>query len=278
MGLPLHFNKRGDMAFDNYQRIAIIILHIESKKTLRDFIKRFEWSKWKHWLKLKYIPSKSTLHSWIKLFEEQIIRKMSKLFTSDLEVKLAAIDGTGLDSHHRSKHYEKRVGWFPKTPYAKLDIFIDVDTQMILDYEFITKHRHDVKAAEKIFQRNDLDGIVILADRGFDSEPLHELVRSKGGILIAPVRKSSRKTPRGFYRKKCRELPANYHKRSIVETINSVLKRVYIPVLRSRKPYMQEKELAWSILFYNMERSSKTRKGFRFYLEIRLLWTEPNSY
>jgi hypothetical protein len=255
--LELHFNHRGPKQFDNYQRVALIILYIRSKKSLRDFLEEFEENKWKNWLQFRHIPAKSTLHDWLKLFELKIIRELNKQLTKDILPVLTAIDGTGLDSNLSSKHYEKRLkdfGFFkPKNSYAKLDIWIDIKTLVILDFVLVMQPHHDVIAAEKIFKRNTLKNIEILADRGYDSEPLHKLIRENGGVLFAPVRNKNKKT-KGFFRKKCRILPEYMGKRSLVETVNSILKRVQITALRAKKAFMKKRELAWHVILYNMKR------------------------
>jgi len=183
--LPLHFNKTGNKEFTNYQRISIIILFQRSKKSLRDFVVEIKESKWISWLGLKKIPKKSTLHDWLKIFDMKIIRKISKVLLPN-EIKLTSIDGTGFDSWQRSRHYEKRVGevHIPHIPYAKSDLFVDVKTQMVLDFNFITYHEHDVKGAEKIFRRFSMQGIIVLADKGYDSEKLHEIIRNKRGFYM----------------------------------------------------------------------------------------------
>lgn len=255
--LDLHFNKTGPKQFDNYQRVALIILYIRSKKSLRDFLEEFEENKWKNWLQFKSIPGKSTLHDWLKLFELKIIRELNKELTSQIKPTLTAIDGTGLDSNLSSKHYQRRLrdfGFFkPKNPYAKLDIWIDVKTLVILDFTLVTQPRHDVIAAEKIFKRNNLSNIEILADRGYDSEPLHKIVCANGGKMYAPVRNKTKKT-KGFNRRKCKTLPSYIAKRSLVETVNSILKRVQIFALRAKKAFMKKRELAWHVILYNMKR------------------------
>lgn len=257
LDLELHFNKTGPKQFDNYQRIALIILYIRSKKSLRDFLEEFEENKWKNWLQFRHIPAKSTLHDWLKLFELKIIRELNQQLTSQISPSLTAIDGTGLDSNISSKHYDKRLrdfGFFkPKNPYAKLDIWIDIESLVILDFVLVMQPRHDVIAAEKIFRRNNLSNIEILADRGYDSEPLHNIVRQKGGILFAPVRNKSKK-PKGFFRRKCKKLPEYMGKRSLVETVNSIIKRVQISALRAKKSFMKKRELAWNVILYNMKR------------------------
>ena len=257
--VPLHFNKTGNKEFTNYQRISIIILFVRSRKSLRDFIVEFKESKWISWLGLKKTPEKSTLHDWLKIFNMRIIRKMGKVLLPK-QVELAVIDGTGFDSWQRSRHYEKRVGEvsLPHMPYAKADLFIDVKSQIILDFNLLTFREHDVKGAERIFKRNNFKNIIGLGDKGFDSEPLHEIARANGITFYAPVRnmdkRSLKQKPKGKYRRECLELPKFMGMRSIVETINSVLKRTQINYLKSKKPYMKKREFGWNIILYNIKR------------------------
>ena len=262
--LPLHFNKTGNKEFTNYHRISIIILFRRSKKSLRDFVNEITESKWISWLGLKKFPKKSTLHDWIKMFKMKTIRQLLNSLKPK-KISLTAIDGTGFDSWQKSKHYEKRVGevHLPHMPYAKADLFIDVKTRKVLDFSLLTKRVHDSKVAKKIFKRNKLKNIIVLADRGYDGEPLHELVREKGGIMYAPVRKmckSNKIKPRGRFRKECLNLPDFMGQRSIIESINFSLKSKQITALRSKKKDMKQKEFGWHMILYNI-RMNINNKG-----------------
>lgn len=262
--LPLHFNKTGNKEFTNYQRISIIILFQRSKKSIRDFVVEFQESKWISYLGLKKIPKKSTLHDWLKMFDMKTIRKICKVLLPE-KIELTSIDGTGFDSWQRSRHYEKRaleIGDLPHMPYAKADLFIDVKTQIILDFSLLTHREHDVKVAERIFKRNKIKNIIGLGDKGYDSENLHEIARANGITFYAPIRKMnkralSRKKPKGKYRRECVELPDFYGMRWINETVNSVLKRTQIHFLRSKKSFMKQREFGWQIILYNIKRVIK---------------------
>lgn len=256
-GLPLYFNKTGYKDFTNYQRISFIILFRRSGKSLRDFTVEMKESKWISWLDFVRIPSKSTLHNWIKLFEMKTIRQ---LFDS-LKPKspsITAIDGTGFDSFHRSRHYEKRVG-FGKMPYAKADLFVDTATKKIIDFSLVNKHQHDIVAAKQFCRRNNLHGITILCDGAYDCEELQRFVDGKGGKLFAPVRKTNkrslRKFPKGFFRKKCLNLPSFFGKRSIVEAVNASLKKRFLNCLRGKTDLSKEKEFAWTMIVYNLTKT-----------------------
>ena len=266
--LPLHFNKTGDKEFTNYQRVSIIILFYRSQKSLRVFIdENLKESKWISYLGLKKIPKKSTLHDWLKIFNMKIIRKICKVLLPD-KVELTSIDGTGFDSWQRSRHYEKRAEEIKRLSpmnYAKASIFIDVKTQIILDFDLVMSHKHDVKMAERIFKRNEIKKVFGLGDKGFDSEDLHEIARANGIIFYAPVRKrnkrSLREKPKGKYRRQCVELPKFYGMRWINETVNSVLKRTQIHSLRSKRHFMREREFGWQVVLYNIRRKIKLSNG-----------------
>jgi len=265
-GMPMHFNKTGNKEFTNCQRISLIILLRRSKKSLRDFIEELKESRWTSWLGLKKIPGKSTLHDWIKLFKMKTIRELFSLIKPK-KSELTAIDGTGLDSWQRSRHYEKRaneIGDLPHMPYAKLDIFIDVKNRMLIDFDLKTNREHDAKVAKRIFRRNKLKGISILADKGYDSEPLHEIVREKGGMMFAPPRKkwknSLRKYPRGTNRKRCLNLPEFMGQRSIVESVNFSLKKKQITSLSCKKNHLKKREFAWHAVLYNIRMIINNKK------------------
>ena len=265
--LPFHFNKTGNKEFTNYQRIALIILLRRSKKSLRDYILELRESLWPKWLGLLRIPGKSTLHDWIKLFKMKTIRELFSLIKPK-KSELTAIDGTGLDSWQRSRHYEKRaneIGNLPHMPYAKLDIFIDVKKRMLIDFDLKTSKEHDAKVAKRIFRRNNLNGIKVLADKGYDSEPLHEIVREKGGMMFAPPRKkwknSLRKYPKGPNRKRCLNLPEFMGQRSIIESVNFSLKKKQITALSCKKEFMKKREFAWHAVLYNIRMRINNKKS-----------------
>jgi hypothetical protein len=279
-GLPLHFNKKGNKQFTNYQRVSLIILFQKSKKSIRDFIEELYESRWVSWLGLKKIPMKSTLHDWLKIFSMKFIREACKLLLPK-EVRITSIDSTGIDAWQRSRHYEKRCDEINKLPpmnYAKTSLFIDVESQIILDWDLVMSREHDVKIAERIFKRNTLKNIFGLGDKGFDSENLHEIARANGINFFAPLRKMNKRAfkdqrPKGFYRRQCKENPPEFKgMRSIVESINFVLKRTQITSLRSKKHFMRERELGWHVVLYNIKRKIKisSGKGIQTFIFLRI--------
>lgn len=245
-------NRLGPKIYCQFQRFALIVLFKRSGKALRKFVAELPESRWVRWLGLKELPSKTSLHRWMQDYSATSLRQLMQCLLSDKQPSLMAIDATGIDSWQRSRHYERRIG-SPYMPYAKLDLLVDTETLLIHDHVLRMKPRHDVIGAESIFRRTRLKGIKSLADKGYDSERLHEVARENDIELFAPVRKFSSKRPKGRFRRICNEGDSDYPQRNTVESAIHALKS-QVRSLRSKLHYMKKREIAWNILVYNIER------------------------
>lgn len=170
-GLPLHFNKTGNKEFTNYQRISLIVIFRRENKPIRDFVDDLKESKWVSWLGLKKIPKKSTLHDWLNLFDMELIKKLIDLLTDKSNLKVVAIDGSGVDTSFKPSYYKKRLKEFgekAKNNYHKLDIIVDVyGKKQIINYSFLLKNRHDRFVAKKLLKKIKFKRCKILADKGY---------------------------------------------------------------------------------------------------------------
>lgn len=262
--LPLHDFNRGCKLFTNYQRVALIILFRRSKKALRKFVTELIESKWPQWLGLKEIPGKSTLHDWCKRWDVKWLRKVLKMTVAKTKPFVMAIDATGFDSFQRSKHYEMRLKQFGvndyKMPFAKVDLLIDTKNKLIYDFVLRTKPRHDTLGASSMVKRLKHKGVLILADKGYDSEPLHQLVANTGNLMYAPIRDFKVKKPKGKHRRRCSNGHKLYFQRNIVESINFSLKSRFRS-LKSKLHWMKKREFAWQMITYNLEKLSQSVKA-----------------
>ena len=256
--LPLHFNHLGPKTFTNNQRVALLLLRERWNMSFQRFVTHLSETKWVSWLGLRDIPGKSTLHDWAKLFGMDKIRTFfSQLLTKE-KPSVMALDGTGLDSYHRSRHYEWRVQ-AERIPHVKLDILIDTETMLVHDFCTRIRPRHDVIFANLSCRRLKHKNVLVLADGAYDSEPLHRLLKENGNELYAPVRKSSKRFPKGRNRRRCLEKNPQYNQRSKVESTFSVIKKRFGP-LKTKLHFMKKREMATRMIVYNMERMIKIAK------------------
>ena len=261
-----HFHY-GPKKYTQHQFVALLILFAKSGKSLRDFVQSLYESKWPEWLKLKEIPSKSSIHNHFQRIGLKIIRELNLIICRLKKVVNYAIDSTGIDSRHASKHYEKRIGRI-RRPFLKLSILSHSEKPYLIeDFAITDTHLHDINHAKIFSKRFRLKNKIIFADKAYDSEELRQINDEKNNLLYAPVKKSSRNRPKGWLRKKMFDSfdEKLYHKfRNPVEMIMFLLKGKGL-IIRSKKKQNKIKELAWKILAYNIQRLANDLKLFFFY-------------
>lgn len=262
--LPLHFNKTGYKDFTNYQRFSLIIIFRRENKSIRDFLEDLKESKWISWLDLRRIPKKSTFHDWLVLFDTKLIKELITLSADTSNLKVTAIDGSGIQTNFQSSYYRKRLKDFGrkvKNNYHKLDIIVDVyGKKQILDYSFLLKNRHDSYVAKRLLKKIKFERCKILADKGYPDYDFVEQSKSKQNNFISPPKNWGEKCKHNNMKRerKYQNFKANkkiYRRRVIVESVFSSLKRKQHLKLRSKLCDMKKREMGWHILFYNIRRN-----------------------
>jgi hypothetical protein len=170
------------------------------------------------------------------------------------------IDSTGFKITHASQYYAERTGLRRK--YAKLSIGADVLQQIICNIRIRrAPTRHDNIDFKPIITRASdiLPLSVVTADRGYDSEDNHQLVREGlHAFSIIPARYEHVPIWRtyGKYRKQMKRGYSRllYNQRNKDETIISVIKRLFGEHLMSRLTRTQNRELSFRCITYNMHR------------------------
>jgi hypothetical protein len=181
-------------------------------------------------------------------------------------VRLAAIDGTGMESRHVSRYFTKRKadgnGGVDRTyaHYPKVVLVVDCDSHMILSAvpgrgpgtDLVQFGRAFTQAA----RRARIE--VLLADADYDAEWLHAAVRSHGvRTIIPPTRgRPTTKLPTGRWRRVMKQrfarLKPKYGQRWQVETVNSMLKRRIGSALRARAESNQYREMVLRAITHNV--------------------------
>ena len=179
------------------------------------------------------------------------------LFHSDSTI--AAIDSTGYSSTHASSYYVQRIhGELERRNYIKASLSVCTVSQCILAVKTRLGPRNDNIDFEWLAtQSASLAKIThIVADKGYDSEANHRLVRQLGSKPMIPVRKRKDGKTYGSCRKKMLrhfEDPI-YHRRSLVETVNGVMKRLMGSWVQSRSLAPQCNEVILMCAIYNAHR------------------------
>jgi transposase len=172
-----------------------------------------------------------------------------------------AIDATGLDSRHTSRHYARRRGKrYRLRRYVLLAVATHTQSHLIAAAEVRRGPTNEsplfTDLIDQAFGLAPWDRV--LADKAYDAEHNHELARDQSGIrsTVIPInrRGHGRKWPPTKYRRHMRRRfpKRKYGQRWQVESVFSRHKRRLDDALRSRSPEAQERECRLRVLAHNV--------------------------
>jgi hypothetical protein len=211
-----------------------------------------------------------------KLLDETLrIARQQKRLKS--RCRLAALDGTGWESHHVSSYYVNRRAscskFWQKTTYKtfpKAGVLCDVRTHLILALVPGRGPGPDIKhfrrALDEALSRQPIDALV--ADAGYDAEHSHEYAREECGVntFIPPlIGRPTKKPPSGYWRRRMTRVlkRSRYTQRWQAETVNSMLKRLMGSALRARRYQAKCRELHLRALTLNVMIVRRKRVFYR---------------
>ena len=261
--IPLFSNRKSNHIFTIWQHIVLIAIRQYEGKSYRMFVEwLIEAYYLRSFLRLSRIPHFTTLQKFTDRINNSLLEKIISSFIviSGTKHIFAGIDSTGFKITHASQYYTDRTELRRK--YAKLSIGVDVLQQIICTIKIRrAPTRHDNVDFRPIITRtsNILPLSVVTADKGYDSEDNHLLVREDlHAFSIIPARYEHVPMWRthGKYRKQMKRGYSKllYNQRNKDETIISVIKRLFGEHLMSRLTRMQNRELSFRCITYNMHR------------------------
>lgn len=180
--------------------------------------------------------------------------------------RLAALDGTGLESTTASQYYVRRREQADKRrlcitfrEFPKIGVVCDCASHLTLAVVHDQGPGPDIThfraALDQAHRRLPLS--TLLADAGYDSEATHVYAREGRGVrtlIPALIGRPTSKLPTGRWRKvmATRLHRTRYGQRWQVETTISMLKRLLGSTLRSRRPAQQRREASLKVLTLNI--------------------------
>ena len=181
-------------------------------------------------------------------------------------VELAAIDSTGLQSHHCSSYYVKRRSrvknlWQTTTykRFPKVGIVCDVSNHMILEAQAsrgpcpdVADFKKPLERATRLVRIRD-----VVADAGYDSESNHRFAReqlSVRTIIPANAGRPTKKPASGKYR---RQMQIRFDKKKYglrwqCETVISMIKRRQATATSGRTYWSQCRDLYLMAITHNI--------------------------
>jgi IS5 family transposase len=168
---------------------------------------------------------------------------------------LAAMDGTGMSRSLPSPYYYRRIDKpYPVEVPLKLSILIDTRTKKILALRLRAKRAHDIKDARYLLRRSPRPKCLV-ADKAYDAEWLHELCRDKKIEPCIPIRKGGKPrvgSTRLRYTAAKKFNERRYHRRAMVESVFSAIKRKFGASIGSVRISAQRAEMYCRAIAHNI--------------------------
>jgi IS5 family transposase len=243
--LPEYSSKFSRKDYTIRQHVVLLCLKVKLKQRYREFCDLLQtMTVVQELLDLDKVPHWTTLDKVFLKLKNSVLMTLLVAESSGY----ACIDATGFDRRHASKQYLNRCNMHIKS--LKATFLID-HNQDILDIHYTTTRKHDSKIVLPMTEKHRLR--VLCADMGYDDKKVRYALRERGVRPLIPYRafKQKHKYWNSLMDKKL------YHKRSLVETVNSVIKRKYSDVLYSKSWRNQGKELTLLAVVYNIDRKIK---------------------
>ena len=137
---------------------------------------------------------------------------------------IAAMDAAFFSRTNPSYHYLKRIDRaLPVSKPVQATILVNTRTKQCLSMKVRAIRRHD--ATDRFYLLDHAPPPrVLVADKAYDINNLHQYAKEHGFLSMIPIRKG---THTGFYRHYMERFfkLETYHKRSLVETVISCVKR-----------------------------------------------------
>jgi len=246
---------------------------------------------------LKYVPHFTTFQKAAKrLLVCEIARQLlAQTIAVGTEAKLikkrtrlAAVDGTGFESHHVSRYFVKRrergqntgktrgnplYQTMTYTRFPKVGVVCDCASHMILSLVPERGPGPDIKHTRRLLTTipPSIRITTVLADAGYDGEWVHEFVRNELGsrtIIPATIDRPTSKPPNGRWRRVMKQrferMKKTYGQRWQIETVNSMWKRLIGSAMRARRYWSQCREITLRAITLNV---MILRQQMSFYTE-----------
>ena len=195
-------------------------------------------------------PSYSALCKIRKRIPISVWNSLLKL-TSGMNNFRIAIDGTGYSLSSPSSYYLQRIDRKkPVKRFVKLSALFSLDSRKFTALRIRARPRHDIKDTNYLLKQNSSIK-KLFGDSAYDAESLHEYCFHK---RIQTIIKPRKNVKRGLFRKKQMKKYSEkeYHRRSIIESGFSSLKRKYGTLVLSKSLVAQRAEIYCKAIAYNL--------------------------
>jgi transposase len=260
-GLKEKSNKYHNNIFDDHVKFYLLLLKEESKKSYRDVAEFVGRNAIHRNLMLKKVPHFTTLQKFLQRLGEGLFREVVQKIYGRLkkDENIVGVDSTGIEIVHSSSHYLKRIEE-EKTAFVKASLMVNTSSRAIADCYAVADNSHDIRMLAEHLKLLPSHGFShFVADKAYDSNQLYWELKKMKVMMVVPQRQFRKE---GFYTKtrgsivsKKREKMFDeriYHQRSLVESVNSSIKRRFGSFVNSTRAQNMVKQVYLKAALYNL--------------------------
>jgi len=245
LGCPRWLHHFGPKKYEFYEHLVALLMRHYCRLSYRRIVyllDEFEFT----------CPSKSALQDTAKKIPKWIWDKALEI-TSGARHHIVAIDGTGFSRTNPSYHYLRRIdGKMPQIP-VKLSCVLDTKTKKWCAGKVRVLPAHDTRDVRDLLK--NINAKILVADKGYDANWIHELCLKKG--MQAHIPKRNKGKPKHYVlsvRNKAAKLfrKRTYHRRSLIESGNSSIKRKYGSSVNAKTCKTIRTEVMGRLLTHNL--------------------------
>ena len=223
LGYPRWLHRFGPKTYEFFEHVSALLVRSFCQLSYRRVKQLFD-------LLDICCPSKSSLQYTAAKLSAGFWQKILQL-TSGSHY-LIALDSTGFSRTNPSYHYLRRInGAMPKVP-VKASIAFDTRKKKFCAAKIRLLPAADIRDEKYLLIKSKACKAV--ADKAYLSEAMYKYAYQQKIILMIPTKKNAK---RGFYRKIMQKhfRLRTYHRRALIESANSSIKRKYGTSVTSKK-------------------------------------------
>mgnify|MGYP001561409637 FL=1 len=227
LGFPRFLNKYGPKKYELYVYLACLLIRSYSNLSYRRTVNILNLLDFR-------CPSKSSLQNMMKRIPSYLWNKALEV-TSGSNHYIIAIDSTGLSRTNPSYYYLRRIDGKLPRKHIKLSSSYDTRRKKFCNGKVRIIPRHDIKDIKYLIR--NVNTKIIVADKGYDSEDVHEYCYLNNIEAHIPLRNYGKRRHKNLgYRIRASKLFRNrtYHRRELIECGFSSIKRKYGGCIRSK--------------------------------------------
>ncbi len=257
LGCPRWLHHFGPKTYEFYEHLVALLMRHYCRLSYRRIVMLLDLFGFN-------CPSKSALQATAEKIPKWMWDKALQI-TSGRRHHIVAIDGTGLSRTNPSYHYLRRIdGKMPQIP-IKLSCILDTKTKKWCAAKVRVLPAHDTKDVRELLKKVNAD--ILVADKAYDANWIHKLCLEKGMQAHIPKRDYGKPKHYAFSaRNKAAKLfrTRTYHRRSLIESGNSSIKRKFGSSVNSKncktiRTEVMGRLLTHNLLGYNFRDSGQSR-------------------